>query len=113
MNTIDELKKTVLDLQTEMFGPIFDLLDETEVSATKYYDKGVFSANSKVKMNLMKMAKLVNYREAKPKMKDLQSHIKDIRKQLIDEVRSINFAKKNAKEAKRKAADVNSETTVA
>ena len=105
MNTIDELKKTVTDLQTEMFGPILELLDATEVNATRYYDKGIFAANPKIKASLLKMVKSINPRDARLKMKDLQSHIKETRQQLIDEVRAKNFAKKNAKEAARKAKE--------
>jgi hypothetical protein len=84
MNKFEEFKQEVDAAKAKIFGQIEEIIANTEVEASKFYDKGVKSAGNKVKKAMQDVRKAIKHPAVKAEMSALQNSAKDLRQSIID-----------------------------
>lgn len=84
MNKFEEFKQEVDAAKAKIFGQIEEIIANTEVEASKFYDKGVKSAGNKVKKAMQDVRKAIKHPAVKAEMAALQNSAKDLRQSIID-----------------------------
>ena len=84
MNKFEEFKQQVEEAKAKIFGPIEDLITNTEADADKFYGKGVRSAGNKVKKAMQDVRKAIKHPAVKTEMAAIQNSAKELRQSIID-----------------------------
>ena len=84
MNDFEKLKQNIELAKSELFDPIYQLLEEVEADANKYYVSGVKSAGNRLKKKMQDIRKALNPTEAKKKVTAIKDSARALRQSIID-----------------------------
>ena len=84
MSKFEELKETLDKAKEELFAPLYEVIEQLEGDAVKYYDNGVKSAGNRVKKGMQELRKRVKPADARRVFSDIQNAAKDARQDIID-----------------------------